>query len=93
MMRCGWTVEYVGGLSISVAMKALECVDKVRVEEVREELMVSAFGMADKKGRRDIDRTFSDPWKARRKARVLKGKKKQRADEVEAAVRKKYSGV
>ena len=85
-------MEYVDSMELLDAVDAVDVLDKLHVEERREELLVSEYGMAGKKRAREIHSAFPNPWKAQRKARVLKGKKKQRADEVEADVRKKYSG-
>ena len=86
-------MEYIDEMYLEDAVEAADVLDKLHVEERREELLVTSYGMADKKGRRQIDTAFPNPWKAKRKARLLKGKKKKRADEVEADVRRKYSGV
>ncbi len=86
-------MEYVDGMLLDDAVEAVDVLDKLHVEERREELLVAAYGMAEKKGRRQIDKAFPNPWKAKRKVRQLKGKKKKQADRVEADVRKKYSGV
>lgn len=91
--RAGWPLEYIDGMELEDAVEAADLLDKLHVEERREELLVTSYGMADKKGRRQIDMAFPNPWKKERKRRLLKGKKKKRADEVEADVRKKYSGV
>lgn len=89
--RCGYAVEYIDELELPVAFEILDCVDRVHLEARREELIIAAYGMSDQKGRRSIDRAFGDPWKATKRARMLKGKKKAEAARVEAEVREKYS--
>ncbi len=91
--RCGYAWEYIDDLDLDTAFEMLDCVDRVHAEERREDLVIAAYGMADQRGRKQIDRAFVDPWKSVKRARKLKGKKKEMADKVEADVRRKYSGV